>query len=307
MQGQGGAALGRGLAWFNGQPAILLTLTALFWAGNVIAGQLAKGHVEPFALVLLRWAGVSLLLLPLFGGEIRAHWAVIRPALPRIAFMATAGFTCFNAMFYAASHTTTGITIGILQGSMPVFVLAGAYLFQGTRVAPVQAVGVALTLAGVIIVASKGSVSAVLEQGLNPGDALMLGACLLYSGYTVALARRPAMPGRAFFALMCPIAALSAVPFAVGEAIIVGPSWPTAQGWVVTLYVTLFPSCFAQLFFLRGVDLIGPGRAGVFINLVPIFAALLSIALLGEVFSLYHGVALALVLTGIWLSQRNAE
>jgi drug/metabolite transporter (DMT)-like permease len=75
------------------------------------------------------------------------------------------------------------------------------------------------------------------------------------------------------------------------------------QGWMVMLYVAIFPSCLAQLFFLRGVDLIGPGRAGVFINLVPVFAAVLGVGLLGEPFGWYHAVALALVIGGIWLAQ----
>ncbi|MEM7496933.1 MAG: DMT family transporter [Pseudomonadota bacterium] len=298
--------LGGGIRWLNRTPSLLLTLTALFWAGNAIAGQLAKDEVEPFALVLLRWIGVTLLLWPLYGHEVRAHWAVIRPALPRIALMATLGFTCFNALFYAASHSTTGINIGILQGSMPMFVLAGAFLAHGTRVGAVQAVGVAVTLIGVVLVATKGAPARIVEQGVNPGDALMLLACVLYAGYTVALRNRPAIPGRAFFTLMCPIAALTALPFAIGEAVIQGPSLPTAEGWLVTLYVTLFPSCLAQLFFLRGVDLIGPGRAGVYINLVPIFAAFLAVLILGETFALYHAAALGLVLGGIWLSQRGS-
>ena len=81
---------------------------------------------------------------------------------------------------------------------------------------------------------------------------------------------------------------------------------PTWQGWLVTLYVAIFPSCLAQLFYLRGVDLIGPGRAGVFVNLVPVFAAILAVALINEPFALFHAVALVLVIGGIWLAQRTA-
>ncbi|MEL7137546.1 MAG: DMT family transporter [Pseudomonadota bacterium] len=310
MDGEQGKAAGAPsgmLSWLYDTPAVLLTLTALFWAGNAIAGQLAKDEVQPFMLVLLRWIGVTLMLWPLYGHEVRAHWATIRPALLRVAVMATAGFTCFNALFYAASHSTTGISIGILQGSMPMFVLAGAFLVHGTRVGPLQAVGVLITLIGVVLVATEGAPALIMEQGVNPGDALMLVACVLYSGYTVALRSRPDIPGRAFFTLMCPIAAITAVPFAIGEAVISGATLPTLDGWLVTLYVTIFPSCLAQLFFLRGVDLIGPGRAGVYINLVPIFAALLAVLILGETFALYHAAALAMVLGGIWLSQRMAQ
>jgi drug/metabolite transporter (DMT)-like permease len=80
---------------------------------------------------------------------------------------------------------------------------------------------------------------------------------------------------------------------------------PTWQGWLVTLYVAIFPSCLAQLLFLRGVDLIGPGRAGVFVNLVPVFSAILAVVLIAEPFALFHAIALALVIGGIWLAERG--
>ena len=290
----------------NAAPALLLTLTALFWAGNAIAGQLAVGEIGPFTLVLARWVIVSVVLLALYWRAVRAAWPVVRPRLGLVVVMACLGFTAFNALFYVASHRTTGVNIGILQGSIPVFVLIGAFLFHGTRVTPMQLVGVAATVAGVVLVATRGAPLDLLALEVNPGDALMLLACLLYAGYTVLLRSRPAIPGRAFFTLMTPIAAVAALPLAIGEAMAEGYRLPTLEGWLVTLYVAIFPSCIAQLFFLRGGDLIGPGRAGVFVNLVPVFAAILAVALLGQEFAGYHAVALGLVLGGIWLAQRQA-
>lgn len=226
--------------------------------------------------------------------------------MPRIVVMACLGFTVFNALFYVASHRTTAVNIGILQGSIPVFVLLGAFAFHGTRVGAVQAVGVATTIGGVVLVATRGAPGEILALGINPGDALMLLACALYAGYTVMLRSRPAIPGRAFFTLMTPIAAVTALPLMVIEALSDGFQPPTLQGWLVTLYVAIFPSCLSQLFFMRGVDLIGPGRAGVFVNLVPVFAALLAVALLGQEFAWFHALGLALVIGGIWLAQRAA-
>ncbi|MEM6972754.1 MAG: DMT family transporter [Pseudomonadota bacterium] len=292
------------LALLHDAPALLLTLTALFWAGNAIAGQLARDQIQPFTLVLIRWLAVAAILWPLYGHEVRAYWHVARPKLLRIVLMATLGFTCFNALFYVASLSTTAVNIGILQGSMPVFVLIGCALAFGDRVRPVQAAGVALTLVGVVLVATGGDLAAMIESGINPGDGVMLAACVLYSFYTLALRGRPDMPGRAFFTLMCMIAAVAAIPFAAGEALVTGGQWPTLEGWAVAAYVAVFPSCLAQLFFLRGVDLIGPGRAGVYINLVPVFAAILAVVLLGQPFFTHHAVALVLVLGGIWLAQR---
>lgn len=297
-------ALRRAAAGLYETPWLLLTLTTLFWGGNAIAGQLAKGEIAPFQLVLARWVPVAVALWLLYGHEVRAHWHIARPRLLFIVVVATIGFTMFNGLFYLASLYTSGVNIGILQGSMPVFVMIMAFFAYGTPVSAIQSVGVAVTLIGVVLVATRGAPLAVAETGVNPGDAIMLLACLFYSVYTAALQKRPAIPGRALFALMAIVATVTSIPPAIAEAVITAPPWPTWQGWAIVLYVAIFPSCLSQLYFLRAVDLIGPGRAGVYINLVPIWAALLSILLLGQEFAWYHGLALVMVVGGIWLAQR---
>jgi len=219
--------------------------------------------------------------------------------------MAFFGFTAFNVLYYTAAHATSAINMGILQGSVPVIVLAGAFLMHGTRATLAQIAGVLITSVGVVVVATQGMPLSILEIGLNMGDLALLAACMLYAFYTVALRDRPDMPGTAFFTLLALIAAVTSVPLLAVEAAISGLSLPTWQGWLVTLYVAIFPSCLAQLFYVRGVDLIGPGRAGVFTNLVPVFSAILAVALIAEPFAAFHAVALALVIGGIWLAQRR--
>ncbi len=277
----------------------------LFWSGNAIAGQLTRGEITPMQLVLARWAGVTLLMWPLFGRQVVAHWPAVRPRIWLIVLMAFSGFTGFNTLFYIASLQTSAVNIGILQGAVPVFVLIGALLTHGTRIGLLQAAGVAVTLVGVVLVATRGAPLAILHTEVNRGDLIMLAACVLYAFYAVMLAGRPQVPGVVFFTLMAPIAAVTAVPLAIAEALL-SESYraPTAEGWMITAYVALFPSCIAQLFFLRGVDLIGPGRAGVFTNLVPVFAAAGAVGLLGQTFATYHAVALVAVIGGIALAQR---
>ena len=286
-------------------PPALLTLTAFMWGMNAIIGQLAVGEIAPFALVLARWVMVAAVLWPLYGRQVIAHWPAIRARLGGVVFMAIAGFTAFNSLFYVASIHTSGVNIGILQGAMPVMVLIGAVIFFGDKVSPLQALGVCVTLVGVAVVACKGDIDVLLALALNYGDLLMLVAALFYSAYTVAIRARPDVPGAALFTLFAVIAAVSAVPLAVWETTTENYEWPTMTGWALAIVVAIFPSCLAQLFFLRGVDLIGPARAGVYINLVPIFAAILAVIVLGEVFAAYHALALALVLGGIWLAGRK--
>lgn len=291
---------------FYQRPALLLVVVTLMWAGNAIAGQLARGQITPLQLVLARWFGVLLILWPIYGRQVAGCWPVARPRIWRVALMGTIGFTAFNILFYWASLKTTAVNIGILQGAVPVFVLLGAFLYQGTRVGLLQAVGVGITLIGVILVATQGAPLEILEIEINMGDVLMLIACSLYAAYAVLLVGRPQIPGTAFFTLLASVAALTALPPAVIEALIVDEyRWPTLEGWLIVVYVAVFPSCISQIFFMRGVDLIGPGRAGVYTNLVPVFAAAMAVGLLGQAFHAYHAVALVAVIGGIALAQRT--
>jgi drug/metabolite transporter (DMT)-like permease len=287
-------------------PGLLLTLTAVFWAGNSVAGRLAVGQISPLLLVFLRWMLVLAVMWPLYGRQVREHWPEIRPQLLRFVAMAMLGLTGFNALYYIAAHTTTAVNLGILQGSVPVIVLVAAFLTHGTRATLVQIVGVLVTALGVIVVATQGMPLAILQIDLNRGDLIILVACVLYALYTVALRDRPrSMSGAAFFTLLALISAITSVPLVLAEAYVSGLSMPTWQGWLVTLYIAIFPSCLAQILFLRGVDLIGPGRAGVFVNLVPVFSAILAVGLIAEPFAPFHAVALALVIGGIWLAERG--
>ncbi|HXE86395.1 MAG TPA: DMT family transporter [Hyphomicrobiaceae bacterium] len=286
-------------------PGLLLALTAIFWSGNSVAGRLAVGQVSPLLLVFLRWVLVLAVMWPLYGRQVREHWPQIRPQLLRIVLMAMLGLTGFNALYYVAAHTTTAVNIGILQGSVPVIVLVAAFLTHGTRATLVQIAGVLVTALGVIVVATQGMPLEILHIDLNRGDLIILIACVLYALYTVALRDRPRMSGAAFFTLLALISAITSVPLVLAEAYVSGLSLPTWQGWLVILYVAIFPSCLAQILFLRGVDLIGPGRAGVFVNLVPVFSAILAVALISEPFAPFHAVALALVIGGIWLAERG--
>ena len=259
-------------------------------------------------LTTLRWvAGGGGAVALLRRRDPQAHWPQIRPRLGGIVWLAVAGMTGFNALYYVAAHYTSAINIGILQGSLPIFVLAGAWLAHGARASLVQWVGVLITALGVVVVATRGAPLSILEVDFNTGDLAMLAACAVYAAYTVALRDRPDMPATAFFALLALIAAVTSLPLVAFEAYAGGLRMPTCNGLLITAWIAIFPSFLAQIFYLRGVDLIGPGRAGVFVNLVPVFAAAMAVVLIDEPFAAFHAVALVLVIGGIWLAQRTGQ
>jgi drug/metabolite transporter (DMT)-like permease len=287
------------------QPYVVLLLTAVFWAGNAVAGRLAVGEISPMALTCLRWVIVVIILVPIFGCQILAEGPALRPRWRSILLMGALGFTAFNALFYLAAHHTSAVSLTILQGSIPILVLLGTVLFFRTRIRPLQVVGMAVTLIGVVAVAAKGDLTVLRTLALNIGDVWMLAACVFYAGYTLGLRNRPAVPGFVFFTTMAVVAFLTSLPLLVIEIVQGAVQWPTPRGWAVLLYVGLFPSLLSQIFFMRGVELIGPGRAGLFVNLVPVFGALLAVFILGEPIALYHAAGLVLVLGGIALAERR--
>jgi drug/metabolite transporter (DMT)-like permease len=289
----------------SGRAYLLLTLTALCWAGNAILGRLAVGQVSPMALVSLRWLGALGLLAVFAHAQVRRDWPLMRRRLLFVAVMGAVGFTIFNAIFYVAAHWTTAVNLGIIQGPAPMFVLIGAFAAYRTPVGGLQAAGVLVTMVGVAIVASGGELARLAGLAFNFGDVLMIAGCALYAGYTVGLSRRPPISPLSLFTGLACAAFVTSLPLALGEAALGRFQWPTPAGWLILALVTLFPSFVAQIFFIQGVSLIGPGRAGVFVNLVPVFASIMALLILHEPFEPFHAVALGLVLGGIWLSEHG--
>ncbi len=225
------------------RPMLLLVLTTLMWSGNAVASKLAVGHVSPMVIVFLRWMIVAGLMSLIAWRELIASWDAIRPHLVSIALMAAFGFSGFNGLFYLAAHNTTAVNIGILQGSIPMIVVVGAYFLFGARVTLVQFIGILLTLLGVFLVASQGSLQVLLNLQINPGDALMLVAALFYAGYTLALRNRPKVPALAFFAVMAFVAALVSLPMLAVEYTQETLVWPTMQGgWLSSTLLSALPS-----------------------------------------------------------------
>lgn len=282
---------------------LFMIITTWCWGCNAILGRLAVDQISPMMLVTLRWLGAVSVLVIFAHQTIRDDWPVLRKNLGYTFFMGAVGFTGFNTLFYIAAHSTSAINIGIIQGAIPIFVILGSFVFLKVNISRLQATGVVITLAGVCVIASAGDLSQILTLTINRGDFYMLLACFLYAVYSVGLTRRPAVSSLGLFTLIAFFALISSIPLVIFEALQQGIQWPTPTGWAVALVAILLPSLIAQMLFIHSVALIGPGRAGVFVNLVPVFAAIMAVFILGERFEVFHAVALILVLGGIALSE----
>lgn len=286
---------------------IYLLLTTLFWGGNSIAGKLAVGHISPMLLTAGRWGLAFLLILIIGWKSVKADWAVMRKHWLLLTLLGTFGFTIFNVALYTALTLTTAINVSIEQAGIPMLIFLLNFLFFRLKASGGQIIGLCLTLLGVALTASHGTLTRLLSLDLNHGDAIMLASILVYSGYTVALRFKPNIHWHSLMVALTGSAFLTSLPFVAAEFSIGSGIVRDLQGWTILLYVLIFPSLLAQVLYIKGVELIGANRAGLFINLVPIFGTLLSIILLGEEFHLYHAIALALVFGGIALAEYSGR
>ncbi len=283
---------------------LVLALTTFMWAANVLAGRLAIDQISPMALVCLRWLLSAALMFALQRRDMVRAAPVLRANWPLLLAGGVLGFTGFNALFYVGAHHTTGVNISIIQGTVPIFTMLGAFLFYRTRLRPFQLLGLAMTLIGVLLIGAKGDFGTLAGFKFNIGDVYILLACMFYAAYTLALRNRPPVAGLTLFAAMAAIAFITSVPLFMWEIWTGGFFWPTPMGWLIMLYVAIFPSLISQIWFIRGVDLVGSSRASLFVNLVPVMGTILSVTLLGEGFALYHALALGLVLGGIFVAEK---
>lgn len=289
---------------------ILLTLTTLIWGANAIAGKLAVGHVSPMILTAARW-GFAAIVLAMFGWRHLARdWPVIRPHLPLLAGLGAIGFTGFNIFLYHALLYTSAINVSIEQTGIPLVIFLVNFIFFRLRVTILQMAGFALTMVGVALTVTHGEPSRLLELDINLGDALMVGGVLLYAIYSVGLRFKPDIHWMSLMIVLCGTSFVVSIPFALGEFAAGTAIPPDARGWAIILFTVIGPSIVSQVMYIRGVELIGANRAGLFINLIPVFGTLLSILLLGESLHLYHVAALLLALGGIaiaeWSGRRTA-
>ncbi|MBA4256477.1 MAG: EamA family transporter [Polaromonas sp.] len=295
--------------------ALLLTIPPMLWAGNAVVGRLMSASVPPITFNLLRWVVAFFLLLPLASWVLRrdsplwTHWR-------RLAVLGLLGMGCYNALQYMALKTSSPLNVTLVAASTPIFMLGLGRLFFGAAISRQQWWGVALSTAGVLTVLTRGDWGQLLALRPVPGDLLMLLATATWSLYSWLLTRPPAhQPDPA--ALRSHWAAwllAQMVPGLMWSGLFSGVEWallPGAHidwGWPLAVslaYVALGPSLLAYYCWGHGVAAAGPQVAGFFINLTPLFAAVLSAAVLGEMPRPFHALAFALIVGGILVSSRS--
>lgn len=288
----------------------MLVLAPLLWAGNAVVGRILHELVPPITLNFLRWAIAMLILLPLAGSIFRRgsslwmHWR-------SFAVLGLLGVGVYNALQYLALQSSTPINVTLVAGSMPAWMLLIGRLFFGATVSRRQIVGAAMSIAGVLLVLSRGEWRQLLALRLVPGDLYMIIATIIWSLYSWLLVRGKEPDDirgnwAAFLLAQVSFGVVWSGAFATGEWVVGDPQmhwgWPLVAG---LLYVSIGPAIVAFRCWGTGVQRVGPSIAAFFSNLTPLFAAVMSSAFLGELPQVYHAVAFGLIVGGIVLSSRR--
>lgn len=287
----------------NCKAYLYLCVTTLFWGGNSVAGKLAVGHVSPMMLTTLRWLIALCVILAFMRPQIKRDWQKIKTHFLQLFFYGAFGFMLFNALLYSALKHTSAINAVIEQAGIPMLIFAFNFVLFRIPASPAQIVGFSVTLIGVLTTAAHGDLSSLMGLKFNFGDMLMLFACIVYAAYTVSLRWKPAMHWQSFIVVPVFGALVSSLPLLWWEAASGAMIIPDTTGWVVVLYAAIFPSLMSQVLWVRGVEMIGPNRAGLFINAIPVFGMLLSVLLIGESLQVFHMIAMGLVLGGIAVAE----
>jgi drug/metabolite transporter (DMT)-like permease len=287
-------------------PYLLLTLTSLFWSGNMVIGRGLRDAVPPLALAFWRWTIALALVLPFALPHLRAQWPQLKAAWRAVVVLGILGVGCYNTFAYLALQHTTATSAALLNSFIPVATIALAFLMLGKRLTRLETLGVLVSLIGVMIIVGRGSFATLRALTLNTGDLWMLLAVLTWGLYTVGLQWRPAG--------VDPMLILAAFTLVGVAALVPAYAWEAASGRHIDVsagalagivYTGIFPGFLGYVFYNAGVAAVGPGRASLFIHLMPVFATILAAVFLGERPSWYHFAGIGLVFAGIFLTTRK--
>jgi len=289
-------------------PYSLATLTVLFWSGNYVLARSVIETFPPVALAFWRWLLAWAILMPFAWPAMRRGWPMIRAHWRRLALLGILGVPGYNTMVYVAFHTTTTINAAVLNSTMPLAIVVMAWALFGERLTRLQAAGVFVSLLGVLWVVSRGEPAALLALDVTVGDFWVIGAVLVYALYTVLLRLRPkGLSGLGFLGITVSIGIFALLPVFLIELAIVGApqvSWGNAAS---VLYMAVFASLLAYIFWNHATATVGATRTGVFIHLVPVFTTALALVFLDEKLGWFHVVGMSAVLAGVILVARGGR
>jgi drug/metabolite transporter (DMT)-like permease len=275
-------------------------ITVLIWSGNTLVTKLSSGRIAPASITFYRWS-LAFALLSLF--MLPSVWRArqqLRALLPQLFTLGVLGMLVYQGLAYYAASTTTATNMGILLALSPLLSSLFASVLTDDRLTQGALVGGVVSFAGVLWLISGGQPQALLHFHLSPGDALMLVAVMANALYGVLLRRWNFELSR-WVQLYVQIGC--ALLFLTPWFLLSGPSPLTEENLPLVLYAGTLASIGAPWLWIKGIQTLGPARASLYMNLMPVMVAVAAMWLLGETLGLHHLVGGGLALAGVWLGQ----
>jgi drug/metabolite transporter (DMT)-like permease len=289
------------------QAFLLLALANLFWSGNWIAGRALRDAFDPVTLNFWRWVVAAVVLAPFALPGLRGKWPLIRRHAGILLLLAFTGVALFQSLVYLGLRSTLAVNAVLLNSSMPLFMLLCSWIIERERASPRQVAGMLISLAGILVILSRGDPAALLEFRLHAGDAWILLAMPVWGIYSVLLKRRPAELGGIGFLFVISVAGvLMLAPLAAFQALLEPPRAPSATVAAAVVYMGVAASVLSFICWNRGVTVVGANAAGFTVHLLPAFGTVLAILFLGEAFAGFHAAGIATILAGVLLATLTA-
>ena len=288
-------------------PYLLLTLTVLFWSGNMVVGRGIRNDVGPLSMAFWRWTIAFALVLPFALPHLRAQWPLLRQGWKPLLILGLLGVGGYNTFAYIALQSTSATNAALLNSFVPIMTIAISWAFLGKPLSRLQAAGVAISLAGALTIVSRGELQVLAHLNLNIGDLWMLLAVFDWALYTIALAWRPAgVHPMLMLGATTAIGLAALAPAYAWEWLVQGRTFELNTTTLSALaYVGAFPSFVGYVFYNRAVGEVGANKGSLFIHLMPVFGTILSAIFLGEVPQWFHYLGIALIFTGIGLTMKK--
>lgn len=286
-------------------PYLLLASANLFWAGNWIVGRAFRDSVPPIALSFWRWVIALVFILVWAWPHLRRDWPQLVGAWRWVIPFGLLSTACYNALCYVGLQYTTVINGLLLNSFIPIVIVVLGWAFLHKRLRPIEALGIAVSFAGVAAIVARGDMGVLAGLQLNVGDIWILVSVVAWALYTLMLPHRPQTHPMSFLAAIAIVGLIGLAPayaweISSGRLII---ATPAALAGIA--YTGIFPAFLGYVFWNRGVAEVGPAKAGLFLHLMPAFGIVLSFFFLGERPAPYHLVGIVLIFGGIWLNTRR--
>lgn len=287
-------------------PHVLLLVATLLWGGNFVIGRAVTGEIPPFTLGLLRWCLAFLVFFPIAYKYTKRDWLKIKAHWPIVIVLALTGVASFNTLVYIGVYYTTSINGSLMNSLTPIFLYILSFAFLKIKVSRNQIIGTTISLIGVLIILTKGSFENLINFTFNIGDLIVIVAVFCWSIYSLLVKQyADRLPGFSTFLVSIGIGAIMLVPFSAYElATLESPIIWSSKTIGAILFLGIFASIVAFLSWNKGVVEIGANHAGIFLNLIPVFATIFATIFLGEQLHFAQIIGGLAVIGGVILTNR---